>query len=309
MSTTFDPAANVPFEARHRNFPWLNVILFVLTCVTTLGAGTLLMAGYNEAAGNPSFRSLGEILARPSILLTGLPFMITIMGILFCHEMGHYVACRYYGVDASLPYFIPLPLPGGFGTMGAIIRMRSPIHHRGALLDIGIAGPIAGFVVAVAALLLSIGKAVPYPLNSATGTITVGEPLIFKMIAALMGPELPPGTDSFLHPVSAAAWFGFLVTALNLLPAAQLDGGHVIYALFRAYHRWISRGIAGTMLLLGVFYWEGWLAWFVILLIIRLWHPPTVDDSIPLKPRHYLLAAFGLVMFILCFVPMPITLK
>jgi membrane-associated protease RseP (regulator of RpoE activity) len=303
MNTSFDPAANTLFVARPRKFPWINLVLFLLTCLTTLVIGTSFMAGYNRATGNP----FEEIWWRPSALLTGIPFMITIMSILFAHEMGHYLTCRHYGIDASLPYFIPFP--NLFGTMGAFIRIRSPIHSRGALLDVGIAGPIAGFVVAMVALVFSIGKAVPFELSGSEGTLSLGEPLIFKLVAFFLGPNLPSGTDSFLHPVSTAAWFGLLVTALNLLPAGQLDGGHVSYALFQNLHVWISRGVAATMLLLGVFYWTGWLVWFVLLLIIRLQHPPTLDDWIPLQPRHILLGWIGLAMFILCFVPMPIYLS
>jgi membrane-associated protease RseP (regulator of RpoE activity) len=229
--------------------------------------------------------------------------MAAIMSILLAHEMGHYLACRHYGIDASLPYFIPFP--NLFGTMGAFIRIRAPIHNRGALLDVGIAGPIAGFVVAVFALAFSIGKALPLPVEPGGEYIGLGEPLMFKLVATLLGPELQPGMDSFLHPVSVAAWFGLFVTALNLLPVGQLDGGHVAYAISYRLHRWISRLVAAAMLGLGLFYWAGWLPWFALLLIIRLAHPPTLNDFQPLARRHVLLAWAGLAIFALCFVPMP----
>ncbi len=149
------------------------------------------------------------------------------MAILLAHEMGHYLTCRYYGISASLPYFIPAPTI--VGTMGAFIRIRSPIHHRAALLDVGIAGPIAGFVLAIPALLIALTQSrfvVPDP----AGGFGLGEPLIFKLLEFLMGKVPPPGMDLDLHPIGLAAWFGFFATALNLLPVGQLDGGHIAYA-------------------------------------------------------------------------------
>ena len=228
------------------------------------------------------------------------------MSILFAHEMGHYLTCRYYGIDASLPYFIPFPNP--VGTMGAFIKIRAPIQDRGSLLEVGVAGPIAGFVVAVAALALSMGHArFVTPETLETG-ILLGEPLIFKLVEYLAGMTPPEGMDTFLHPVSFAAWFGFLATALNLLPAAQLDGGHMTYALFRNHHKRISLAVVVILVPLAIFYFTGWFVWIVLLLVLRLGHPPTMDDSIPLRPRHTVLGWIGLAMLILCFTPAPFTL-
>ena len=295
MDSSFNPAADLLFETRPRKFPWLNIVLFLVTCLTTLVVGSVLTAGYEGGDVAPSWTSF---------LLGGLPFSIAIMAILFAHEMGHYLTCRYYGIDASLPYFIPVPIPP-VGTMGAFIRIRSPIYKRSALLDVGISGPIAGFVVAVVVLVLSIGQSKVLPIADLEAGFEIGEPLIFKATAYLMGKTPPAGMDLFLHPVAFAAWFGFFATAMNLLPVGQLDGGHVTYALFRDGHRWISRMVALAMLPLGFLYWPGWLVWFTLLLIIKLRHPPTIDDSIPLERRHIILGWIGLILFILCFTPMP----
>jgi membrane-associated protease RseP (regulator of RpoE activity) len=250
-----------------------------------------------------------------SVLLNGLPFSFAIMGILFAHEMGHYLMCRYYRVDASLPYFIPLPILSLVGTLGAFISVRSPFQHRQALLEMGIAGPIAGFVVAIPALFFGLSWSTFVPLaaidTSAAG-IRMGEPLMFKLVASLLGMQPPDGTDIYLHPVGLAAWFGIFVTALNLIPAGQLDGGHVIYALFGRRQKHISFAVMAALVVLGIVYWVGWLFWLLILVIMGrrfgFRHPPTLNDYIPL-PRHNIwLGWIALAMFVLCFTPAPFVL-
>ena len=295
MEQSLSPAAEVQIETRIRKFPWLNVFLFLATCLSTLFVGVILMADFNGA--------VPEGLWNLSTVLSGLPFSVTIMAILFCHEMGHYLTCRYYGIDASLPYFIPFP--SLVGTMGAFIRIRSPIHNRGALLDVGVAGPIAGFVVAVAALVVSIGQSHFVVLDQMEGSIELGEPLIFKAVEYVMGMTPPAGMDTYMHPIAFAAWFGFLATALNLLPAAQLDGGHIAYAIFQSNHRWISRAVVAILVPLGIF-WPSWMVWVIFLLLIKLRHPPTIDDTVPLQRRHLILGWIALAMLILCFTPAPI---
>jgi len=300
MNSSFDPATGFFIEVKPRTFPWVNVILFLVTCLSTMIVGALLMADFQGIDLGIMFESLWR---HPSTVLNGLPFCITIMAILFSHEMGHYLTCRHYGIDASLPYFIPFPNP--VGTMGAFIKIRSPIQDRGSLLEVGVAGPIAGFVVAFFALVISMGHArfvVPNPLESG---FSLGEPLIFKAVEYVMGMKPPEGMDVYMHPVSFAAWFGFLATALNLLPAAQLDGGHITYAMFRRYHKWISGGVVITLLPLAIFYWPGWYVWIILLLILKLKHPPTIDDGIPLRPRQIVLGLVGFVLLILCFTPAP----
>lgn len=302
MDNTFNPPAEVYLGEPSQRFPWLNVSLFAATCFSTLVVGTFLMALFTNAVGDyGSF--FGAIWRTPSLLLSGLPFSFAIMTILLAHEMGHYLTCRYYGISASLPYFIPFP--SIVGTMGAFIRIKSPIQHRSALLDVGVAGPIAGFVLAIPALVVALAQsqfAAPAPAGS---NLFFGEPLIFKAVEALMGKTPPPGMDLNLHPIGLAAWFGFFATAINLLPVGQLDGGHIAYALFGRFHKRISQGFLITLIPLGIFYWRGWLIWTTILLFIGMRHPVTLDDSIPLRRRHVWLGWIALVMLVLCFTPVP----
>jgi membrane-associated protease RseP (regulator of RpoE activity) len=224
------------------------------------------------------------------------------MTILFAHEMGHYLTCLYYGIDATLPFFIPSPL----GTMGAFIKIRSPFQHRAALLDVGVAGPIAGFVLAVPALIIGLAYSRFVVSDSSAGGIAFGEPLVFKVAAYVMGRIPPAGMDLNLHPIAIAAWFGFLATMMNLLPAGQLDGGHMTYAIFPNFHKRISQALVIVLVPLGIWYWPGWILWVVLLLILRLRHPMTMNDIEPLERRHIWLGWFGLAMFILCFMPTPL---
>jgi len=299
MDNTFTRPAEIFVEDVPRPFPWLNVILFALTCLSTTLVGTLLMADFNNTLHPDLSTFLASIFSSPSMLLSGLPFSIAIMTILMAHEMGHYLTCRYYRIDASLPYFIPWFT----GTMGAFIRIRSPIPNRASLLEVGIAGPIAGFVVAVPVCILAL-------LNSRVVVLPehyfgFGEPLIFKLLAVLMHKTPPPGMDFQLHPIGLAAWFGFFATSLNLLPVGQLDGGHVTYALLGGLHRKIAQAIVFVLIPFGIFYWQGWLVWTTVLLFLGIRHPMTLDDSSPLSRRHTWLGWIGLAMLILCFVPMP----
>ncbi len=324
MSSSFEPLDGAPrqrddvpselaqiadtvfLEERPERFPWLNVVLFLVTCLSTLVVGAVQMDAFTNTIGNRAGGLFGEILRSPSLLLAGLPFCLAIMTILLAHEMGHYLACRYYGISASLPYFIPFP--SIIGTMGAFIRIRSPIHHRSALLDVGVAGPIAGFVLAIPALVIAMPLSRMQVLDGTEGFFTLGEPLIFKLIAAVMGMTPPEGMDLMIHPIGLAAWFGFFATAMNLLPVGQLDGGHIAYALFGRFHKRVSQGFLFTLVPLGIFYWQGWLLWTAILLFIGLRHPVTMDDSAPLSRRHVWLGWIALAMLILCFTPMPFSI-
>src|SRR5215471_21592908 len=184
MSNSFDSSADILFEeSRPQKFPWVNVALFALTCLTTLLMGTALMAMYTNSFNDPGV-FLSEILRSPSLLLSGIPFSFAIMTILLGHEMGHYLTCRYYGIDATLPYFIPAPTL--VGTMGAFIKIKSPIQHRKALLEVGIAGPIVGFVLAVPTLFIALAKSGFIPENPSASNIVLGEPLVFKLMEAIM---------------------------------------------------------------------------------------------------------------------------
>jgi membrane-associated protease RseP (regulator of RpoE activity) len=188
--------------------------------------------------------------------------------------------------------------------MGAFIKIKSPIQHRAALLEVGIAGPIVGFVLAIPTLIIALAKS-GFIAQSPSGGLELGEPLIFKLMELAMGKLPPPGMTINLHPIGIAAWFGFYATALNLLPVGQLDGGHVSYALFGRIHQRISQTFIFTLIPLGLFFWQGWLLWITVLLIIGFRHPVTLDDSIPLSRRHTWLGWIALAMLILCFTPMP----
>jgi membrane-associated protease RseP (regulator of RpoE activity) len=304
MDNTFTPPAEFSFEAAPpEKFPWLNVLLFGLTCLSTLVVGAVLMAPFTNRVDDSVTSFVRDVFRSPSFLLSGLPFSLAIMSILFAHEMGHYLTCRYYGISATLPYFIPAPT--FVGTMGAFIKIRSPIQHRRALLEVGIAGPIAGFILAIPTLVIGLGLSTFMTVDPKQAGIGLGEPLIFKFLEWLLGKTPPPGMDINLHPVGIAAWFGFLATALNLLPVGQLDGGHIAYALFGRFHRKISQGFLFFLIPLGIFYWQGWLLWAAVLMILGVRHPVTLDDSVPLSKRHTWLGWFALLMFILCFTPMP----
>jgi membrane-associated protease RseP (regulator of RpoE activity) len=288
-------------------FPWLNVALFLATGLSTLVVGTVQMTLFEAYPSEVSTDLLTAFWTEPTLLLRGLGFSLALMSILLSHEMGHYLTCRYYRISASLPYFIPAPTP--VGTFGAFIRIRSPIHHRSALLDVGIAGPIAGFLVSLPVLAFALMRSRYVPLESSQGMISLGEPLVFKIFTFAMGAVPPDGMELYLHPVGFAAWVGFLLTALNLLPVGQLDGGHISYALFQGAHRRISLMFLLVLVPLAAFYWIGWLVWIVLLLfVIGTRHPPTLNDERPLEPRHTTLGWVALAMFILSFTPAPIVL-
>jgi membrane-associated protease RseP (regulator of RpoE activity) len=221
------------------------------------------------------------------------------------HEMGHYLACRYYGVDASLPFFIPFPFHM-VGTFGAFIRIRSPFPDRRVLFDVGIAGPLAGFVVCLPVLALGILEARVVP--ETFGGIGLGEPLVFQWATALLRSDVPAGATLAIGPLGMAAWFGLLMTALNLMPIGQLDGGHVVYALVRERAAIVSR-VALVASLLLIFMGPSLLFWCVLLLVLSRPHPPTLRDSIPAGRGRIVVGLIGLAVFVLCFTPQPILIS
>ncbi len=238
----------------------------------------------------------------------GLWFSLPVLAILGAHEAGHYVACRRYGVDASWPYFLPAPLPLS-GTFGAFIRIRDVIPHTRALFDIGAAGPFAGFVVAVPLLGLGLWLSRLVPVPEHLEMLALGEPLIYQAVQHAIWGALPDDQLLHLHPVARAAWFGLLATALNLFPLAQLDGGHVAYAVFGAKARWITLATAATILALTLVS-SSWIAWAVLVVVVLAVagpsHPPTADDRTPLGRRRTALAFAAAVVLALCFTPAPV---
>ena len=269
---------------------WLHILLLLATIFTTLVVGSHMQASFNAGHAALSLEDddsdfalfpIVTVFKHPQQLLLGIPFSACLMLILLAHEMGHYLYCVHYGVNASLPYFIPFP--SLVGTMGAFIRIRSPIRSRAALFDIGIAGPIAGFVVACGVLVFALGlsRAIPAPVlaSGAPGELQLHLPLIFGMthrfLAALgwsHGAGSLPLNRVYLHPVAIAAWFGMFATSLNLLPGGQLDGGHIVYSIAPRAHRFISRITILCLIPMAVYLWAGWLIWAVLLELSSLRH-------------------------------------
>ncbi len=256
-----------------------------------------------------SFASdFGTIAEGPLLPWRGLWYSATILAILGAHEFGHYYACRYYRVDASLPYFLPAPFLTG--TLGAVISIRQQIPTKRMLFDIGVAGPIAGFAVAVPALFLGLGMSRVLLLpEDVGGIILLGEPPLFRLAAWMVWGTAPEGYSLILHPVGLAAWFGLLVTALNLFPIGQLDGGHISYATLGARSTPVTIAAVAAVILL-TFYSRSWIAWagLTVFMLIKFGprHPRTLDHHIPLDRTRLLVAVGAVVMFILCFTPAPI---
>jgi membrane-associated protease RseP (regulator of RpoE activity) len=248
-------------------------------------------------------------LTAGSIYVTGGPRLaVALLAILLAHEMGHYLACRHYRVDATLPFFIPLPILSFVGTLGAFIRIRSRIPHRRALIDIGAAGPLAGFVVCLPVLYLGVREAQVLPRPPGGDGLSLGEPLLFQWAARALLPPIPEGMELAIGPLGLAAWFGLLVTALNLMPVGQLDGGHVVYALARRWHRHVSLVGVGVCLVLLYFH-PAWLLWSVFLLVLSRQHPPTRDDERPPGPARLVLGLAAFAVFAVCFTPSPFLLS
>jgi membrane-associated protease RseP (regulator of RpoE activity) len=241
-------------------------------------------------------------------LVAGPAYAVTVIGILGAHELGHYFACRYYDVDASLPYFLPFPL-SLFGTLGAVIRIREPIPTKPMLFDIGIAGPIAGFLVTVPALFLGIAMSQVIPIEP--GGIWFGEPLLIKAAAYVIWGPLPADHTLAMSSVAYAAWFGMLATALNLFPVGQLDGGHIAYAVLGRRSTYVTVAMVGVAAAL-CFVSANWVVWTVLMVIMLIVvgprHPRTFDEHVPLDSRRRALAAFAVFMFAVCFTPVPIEL-
>ena len=235
----------------------------------------------------------------------GVRLVIAVVAIMLSHEMGHYLACRRYGVDASLPYFIPFPFHF-VGTFGAFIRIRSPFPDRRVLFDVGIAGPLAGFVICLPVLALGVLEAQVAP--DSFGGLGLGEPLLFQWAAALLRNDVPAGAVLVIGPLGMAAWFGLLLTALNLMPIGQLDGGHVVYALLRERATLVSRfALVATVGL--VYLRPSWLFWSVLLLVLSRPHPPTLRDSIPVGRGRVVVGLIGLAVFVVSFTPEPIMIS
>jgi membrane-associated protease RseP (regulator of RpoE activity) len=269
--------------------PGLNIILFLLTCLSTF---------YHGYSTSPT-----------ASVADGFWYGGGIIAILLCHEMGHYLMCVRHGVRATLPFFIPFPVLSPFGTLGAVIRMDSRMPDRRALFDIGVAGPLAGLAVAIPAIYFGIKmSAVRDIVTSSGATMTLGESLLFKGLSFLALGPLPEGQDIFLHPLAYAGWAGLFVTALNLLPVGQLDGGHILYALLGERSALVGRIALALFALMGIVVFPLFPGWFPFILLL-LWfgyrHPPTMDYFTPLDSRRRMIAYLAFIIFILSFTPIP----
>ncbi|HLJ27114.1 MAG TPA: site-2 protease family protein [Candidatus Angelobacter sp.] len=293
---------------------WLHILLFLATLLSTLCVGARLQYEFDHNLNLFPFSEQGYFmpwtwtLADWHRLFLGVPFSLCLLGILTAHEMGHYMLCVRRKVYATWPYFIPFP--SLIGTMGAFIRIRSPIRNRRDLFDIGIAGPIAGFIVAVPVLIFALLACKPLTPET-SDSAAFGMPLIFKLAHYVLGAlgshaaiaQLDP-SQLFLHPTAIAAWVGMFATALNLIPGGQLDGGHIVFAIHPRLHRTASTLAILALLPLAWYFWPGWLLWAVVLRVTGR-HPP-VPNLPPLDGKRRWLAVFGLIMFALTFAYNPI---
>jgi len=318
LEARFRPYGYTPFLKRDRGATWvqaiplavvsersrpvINLVLFILTVFSTVAAGCVVAGVWPFMSFNP--------LRTPAQLLEGLPFAVTLLAILGTHEFGHYFTARAYGTSVSLPYFIPAPPPLFlFGTLGAVIRMRSPARDRNSLFDIAVAGPLAGLAVALPALWLGLSWSRVGVIPEGGG-MTFGDSLLMRFMTYLVFGDVPAGMDVFVHPVALAGWVGLFVTALNLFPVGQLDGGRIAYALFGPHHRFVSIGTFFGLLALGLA--SGSLNWIVfaglVFLLIGFHHAPPLDDLTPLSRERYAVGVFCLVLLILLIPPVPIAL-
>ena len=273
--------------------PRIHWVLFLLTIFTTLLAGAMM-----EGA---------RFWENPLEIFKGMPFSITLMLILGTHEFGHYYYAQKHKVDATLPYFIPAP-PFLFliGTFGAFIKIKSPIYRKDALLQIGAAGPIAGFIIAVPALIIGLLLSDVIEKVDIQGAIMLGDSILMKLLTWLTHPALLASQDIMLHPIAFAGWIGLLVTMLNLLPIGQLDGGHIAYAMLGEKQGWLAKASFVSLIPLS-FFSLNWLVWGLLILFLMrsTKHPPIQDIHVPLSKDNQMVAYACLVIFILCFIPAP----
>jgi membrane-associated protease RseP (regulator of RpoE activity) len=294
-------------EEKRKKGTWLNILLFIVTALSTFFVGIILSLNFKYAEiADQSYQLdlVANIFGDFHVIFLGLIYAAVLIAILLGHELGHYLTCRYYQINATLPYFIPAPTL--IGTLGAFIKIKSPITRKQQLFDVGIAGPLTGFILSLPALFygLSLSKIVPsLPREE---SLIFGEPLLLKIIGSIIFRDIPSGFDIFLHPVAFAGWVGILVTAFNLFPVGQLDGGHISYALIGSKSRSLARLFLLVFLAMGVFFWIGWFVWALIILILGLKHPRVIDEEAPLGVSRKIMGFMAIAIFILSFIPAPI---
>ncbi len=311
--------------------PWVPAVFLTLTVITTLLCGVLYQAEFGTIQADDFSALLASPWTRFSLLLYGLPFCVSVLGILIAHELGHYLTCRRYGIDSTLPYVLPapplIPIPpplavllgaGGwhwaltwfnpFGTFGAVIRIRAPFRDRRQLFDVGVAGPLAGFVLILPILVLAMSWSKQFDQLPEGGWL-FGEPLLFQAALWLFYPGTDPARI-MLHPIGWAAWFGMLATSLNLMPIGQLDGGHIVYALFgKRVHHWVSRLTFLGLVALSFASWPpfiGYTIFGLLGLLLGRRHPPTLYDREAPRGARIWIALLALLILVLTFIPVPL---
>ncbi len=299
--------------------PWINLALAIVTIISVQFSG----ASY-------ACQCIPQTLAD---WLSGLPMMLTMMVILLAHEFGHYFAARYHKIAVTLPYFIPLPLISPVGTLGAFIQLRSPFKTKKQLFDIGVAGPLAGLIFAIPLTILGVASSPVNELTRGENSVLEGNSIFYLAVKYLAHDQLLPnfdqyadlpfwqefllllagaipaggGTDILINSVAFAAWFGLFVTAMNLLPVGQLDGGHVIYCLLGEKARWLGIGLIGIMFVAGILWWPGWLLWaLLVFFVIGPGHPPPLNDLVPVGWPRKILAYVMVIIFVILFMPNPL---
>ncbi|HPQ40082.1 MAG TPA: site-2 protease family protein [bacterium] len=281
--------AEQPVRAQESSSLRVPILLFIITVFSTIWAGCIHQ-GVN-------------VFREPWLFYKGLPFSLTLLLILGIHELGHYILCRVHGIPSTVPYFIPMP--NFLGTMGAFIRIKQTITRRRVLLDVGMAGPLAGFVIALPATVIGyMLSATPVPEISAGGGLILGQSLLTWVLELLIFPTLPEGYTFMLHPVAFAGYIGLFVTAMNLLPLGQLDGSHIVSAMFGKTQWRIAKIGVGFLFFFGIF-WSGWWFWALLLLVFGIYHPEIRSDARPLDKTRRILAWITIVIFMITFVPVP----
>jgi membrane-associated protease RseP (regulator of RpoE activity) len=283
-----------PLREFPRHIPPIHLVLFLATGLTTVVAGAMQQ-------GVIPWETPWEI-------YKGLPFSLTLLVILLCHEMGHYLMARYHRLDVSLPYFLPAPpIPFVIGTLGAFIRIRSPILNKPALMDVGAAGPLSGVLVTLPLLVigLQLSEIRMVPGGAELPGIVLGESILFKIMCWLTLGPLPENANLIMHPMAFAGWIGLLVTNINLIPVGQLDGGHVSYALFGERSQQIAKIFYLLLIVFGLMEWSGWLVWVVLLYFMGFVHPPPLEFWVPLDDKRRVIGYITIAVFILTFMPAP----
>jgi len=291
---------------------WLHILLLAATFFTTsvMGMGFARSFRENRPLDIDDLLGFLDLARHPAMLVDGFAFSIPLLTVLLAHELGHYLVCRFYGVDASLPYFMPAPVL--IGTFGAFIRIRAPIYSKRTLFDIAIAGPLAGFFLTVPILAVGVSLSKVIPGIAARGDVVFSAPGALRILEALVFPGVAV-KDIYLHPMARAAWVGLLATALNLLPIGQLDGGHILYSFVGDKARFSSRILAIALIPLGLSrnpdgtlsYTYSWLIWSVLLFLFALRHP-TIYDSSDLGRGRRILGIVAVAVLALCFTRLPV---